>query len=95
MLTKIAEKILERKYYLKDIHGKPTENFEQLCARVAYHVAKTEQDRKYWTGKYWQLMTELWFLPAGRILANSNTKNGVLYNCFVLGVEDSRTDNRF
>ena len=89
MLTAAAEKVLKDKYYLD---GKE-ETFDQLCLRVAYHIAgveANEKDRNYWAAKYYQLMQELWFLPAGRILANTGTRTKNLYNCYTLSIEDSR-----
>jgi len=85
-LTKTANKIAERKYF------KDGEDFTKLCARVALHVALAEEDSDYekWASKYFQLINSLWFLPAGRILANAGTPKGNLYNCGVLAVEDSR-----
>jgi len=36
-------------------------------------------------------MNNLWFLPAGRVLANSGEgRNGSLFNCFTLPISDSR-----
>jgi len=87
MLSPTAEKILQRKYYL------PGEDFSSLCLRVAWAVAgaeETEELRKYWAGKYYQLMKELWFLPGGRVLANAGRPGGNLFNCGVLEVSDSR-----
>lgn len=85
MLSDTAEKILERKYYVKD------EDFDQLCIRVATHIGVAEKEVGYWTPRFYQLMRELWFLPGGRILANSGPAgNGNLFNCYFLGLEDNR-----
>lgn len=87
MLTPAAEKILKDKYYREG------ETFDQLCLRVAYTIAgaeKTDKDRNYWAAKYYQLMQEQWFLPAGRILANTGTNTKNLYNCYTLSIEDNR-----
>lgn len=85
MLTDTAERILRRKYYLQG------EDFEGLCLRVANFVASKETDRKFWTSKYFQLINELWFIPGGRILANSGiSRNGNMFNCTTLGINDSR-----
>jgi ribonucleoside-diphosphate reductase alpha chain len=87
MLSKTAERILREKYYVGD------ETYDQLCLRVAYTIAgaeKTDEERNYWSARYYQLMQELWFLPAGRILANTGSKTKNLYNCYTLSIEDSR-----
>jgi len=83
-LSETAKKILERKYLLDG------ETFNDLCARVSSYIARAEEDRAYWTGKFYQLINEGWFMPGGRILANAGTKNGNLFNCYALEVEDSR-----
>jgi ribonucleoside-diphosphate reductase alpha chain len=87
MLSKTANKILERKYLKED------EDFDALCARVAMCVSEAEEtkaEQDYFFSKFFQLMRNRWFMPAGRILANAGTENGNLYNCGVLGIEDSR-----
>jgi len=89
ILEPAAEEILRRKYYLNS-----EETFDKLCIRVAYAVAQTEEDKdavNYWFARYYEIMNNLWFLPAGRILANAGKPNAPsCYNCFVLNIEDSR-----
>jgi len=87
MLNETAERILKDKYYIGD------ESYDQLCLRVAYTIAgteATEDERNHWAGKYYQLMQEMWFLPAGRILANAGSETKNLYNCYTHSIEDSR-----
>jgi len=70
----------------------PEESWNQLCTRVATHVAQAEPQEKQveYTAKFFQIINELVFIPGGRILANSGTKIGNLSNCYVLDIEDSR-----
>jgi ribonucleoside-diphosphate reductase alpha chain len=57
-------------------------------ARVAKAVAAAEQpsQRAQWEERFFGLMSDLSFIPAGRILAGAGTKRDVtLFNCFVMG----------
>lgn len=85
MLSETAEYVLRRKYYREN------ETFDSLCIRVATAIGSKEKEAGYWIKKFYQVMRELWFLPGGRILSNADPAgNGNLFNCYVLGVEDSR-----
>lgn len=85
MLSKTAQRIFEMKY-AKD--GKET--WQQAAARVAYYVSSPEEDQPTWLRYFYALINELYFIPGGRILANSGTDITNLMNCFVLPIEDSR-----
>jgi len=69
------------------------QSLEESLARVARAVAQAEKpdDRQRWEQSFRDLMGDLSFIPAGRILAGAGTKRDVtLFNCFVMGtVEDS------
>lgn len=57
-------------------------------ARVARAVAAAEREplRATWEKRFFDLMTDFSFLPAGRILAGAGSKRDVtLFNCFVMG----------
>lgn len=91
-LSEKANKIFKMKYA-----SKPDETWEEACWRVALHVAKAE--KQYGKSeeevlkvaiKFYQLISNMYFLPGGRILANSGTGIKNLFNCFVLPIEDSR-----
>ena len=87
MLSEKAEKIFKMKY------AKGEESWEQMCYRVANHVAQAEvtdelQDEYF--KKFYNLLYNKIFIPGGRILANSGTGISNLMNCLVLGIEDSR-----
>lgn len=89
MLTETGEKIFKLKY-AKD----EEETWADACLRVALYVASVEDEdaQAEWTAKFFQLIHELAFLPAGRILANAGTEIKNLMNCFVLPMEDSRKE---
>jgi ribonucleoside-diphosphate reductase alpha chain len=92
-LNAIGEKIFRLKY---SVEGKET--WDEACIRVASYIAsaekaygKTDEQVAVITGKFFQAINELVFLPGGRILANSGTGIKNLMNCFVLPIKDSRT----
>ena len=43
-LTKTAETVLARRYYLKDASGELVETWETLCKRVSNAVAEVDKD---------------------------------------------------
>ncbi|MDR2550340.1 MAG: adenosylcobalamin-dependent ribonucleoside-diphosphate reductase [Desulfobulbus sp.] len=91
-LTDTAETVLERRYYLKDATGKPLENWETLCRRVANAVALVDSDQPDYEGladRFFTMIYYLDFLPNSPCLMNAGTDLGQLSACFVLPVEDS------
>jgi ribonucleoside-diphosphate reductase alpha chain len=91
-LTDTAETVLERRYYLKDEQGKPLENWETLCRRVANAVALVDRDLpdyKDLGDRFFNMIYYLDFLPNSPCLMNAGTDLGQLSACFVLPVEDS------
>ena len=91
-LTDTAETVLERRYYLKDEQGKPLENWESLCRRVANAVALVDREREDYAGlgdQFFNMIYHLDFLPNSPCLMNAGTDLGQLSACFVLPVEDS------
>src|SRR5665647_1467588 len=88
-LTDTAETVLERRYYLKDEQGKPLENWERLCRRVANAVALVDRDREDYEGladQFFNMIYHLDFLPNSPCLMNAGTDLGQLSACFVLPV---------
>ena len=83
----IAHQIWDMKYRLRDAEGAPVE--ETVAAtwrRVADALAEPEADRKAWADRFYGVLEDYQFLPAGRILAGAGTKRSVtLFNCFVMG----------
>ncbi len=92
-LTDNALKVLRARYLLRDERGRIIESPEEMFRRVARHVAKSEdlygEDRAYWEQRFFDLMTELRFLPNSPTLMNAGKEIGQLAACFVLPVEDS------
>ena len=91
-LTDTAETVLERRYYLKDEQGRPVENWETLCRRVANAVAQVDHDLDDYqelSDRFFNMIYYLDFLPNSPCLMNAGTDLGQLSACFVLPVEDS------
>ena len=91
-LTKAAETVLERRYYLKDAEGRPLENWESLCRRVADAVADVDREQPDYEAlrhNFFNMIYHLDFLPNSPCLMNAGTDLGQLSACFVLPVEDS------
>lgn len=84
-------KVLQSRYLLKDENGKVIETPSELFRRVAKNLAVVEkkEKRKQVEEKFYEVMSRLEFLPAGRTLNNAGTPQSQLANCFVLPIEDS------
>lgn len=92
VLTKTAETVLARRYYLKDSTGEIIETWETLCKRVSNAVAEVDKESKQFEAlreSYFRMMYHLDFLPNSPCLMNAGTDIGQLSACFVLPVEDS------
>ncbi len=94
-LDGIREKVFLDRYALKDKDGSLLEHTpEEMWKRVAGGIARNEKPakRKYWTQKFYDVMSEFKFVPGGRILSGAGTKYQVTYfNCFVIpSPKDSR-----
>ncbi len=96
ILEGVRQKVFLDRYSLKDAAGKPTEShIEQLWARVAAGIAKEEKTpalRKYWAQRFYDVMEDFKFVPAGRILSGAGTGYEVtFFNCYVIpSPKDSR-----
>ena len=94
-LSKNAKTVLERRYLRKDSDGNPTERPAQMFRRVARHIASAEAhydpdaDLQAVEDEFYDLMTDLKFLPNSPTLMNAGRSLGQLAACFVLPVDDS------
>lgn len=92
-LTKNAKKVLEARYLKRNKEGDRVEDPEGMFDRVATNIAQAnkkydedvEEDRE----DFYELMTNLDFLPNSPTLMNANNDLQQLSACFVLPVEDS------
>ena len=94
-ISKNAQMVLERRYLAKDGQGNPTETVEGLFRRVADAIAASDKlydkaaDVKDLSDTFFEMMTNMEFLPNSPTLMNAGRPLGQLSACFVLPVEDS------
>ena len=92
-LTVNAVNVLERRYLLKDSEGNVVETPRQLMRRVARGIAAADRlygdDAAATEDEFFQMLSNLEFLPNSPTLMNAETRLGQLAGCFVLPVGDS------
>src|SRR5881628_3007825 len=93
--------VLERRYLVKDEHGKPVEQPQDLFWRVARTIAAP--DRTYGASEkaveglaetFFELMATRVWMPNSPTLMNAGRPLGQLSACFVLPVEDALSNGR-
>lgn len=91
-LTDNARQVLERRYVRRRSDGKPAETVEDMFWRVAFHVAKAEEQ---WNGnaierakEFYTLLTSRKFFPNSPTFTGAGTPLGQLAACFVLPITD-------
>ena len=92
-LTENAKLVLEKRYLRKNEKGRPIEEPKDLFRRVAQDIARADEkygdDPKKAEEDFYQIMSNLEFLPNSPTLMNAGTSIQQLSACFVLPVEDS------
>lgn len=98
-LSENAIKVLEKRYLKRDNEGNCTEVPADMFKRVASSIAaadlkygKSQADVDALTKKFYEAITELYFMPNSPTLMNAGRELGQLSACFVLPVEDSLED---
>ncbi len=92
----LAKDIYSRKYYVKDVQGKPIEHRpEDVFARLAAFMAaleETDEKRKEAAIRFYNHLYQGHFLPGGRVIAGGGDlyRLKTLANCFVSMID---TDN--
>ena len=91
-LTDNARQVLMKRYVRRGEDGKPAENVEEMFWRVAYHVAKVEEqwgaDVQKRTVEYYNLLSSKKFFPNSPTFTGAGTPLGQLAACFVLPITD-------
>ncbi len=87
--------VLRRRYLLKDDRGEVVETPSQMFWRVARTIASVERrydpkaDVEAVAKRFYDMMSNLLFLPNSPTLMNAGTPLGQLSACFVVPIEDS------
>lgn len=87
-----AQKVVSKRYSLKDKNGNAIEEWADIVRRVVGHVAKSEHDtyaRDLFYNSMMEVMLNREFVPNTPCLVNAGKPHGQLAACFVLNVPDS------
>ncbi len=87
-----AQKVVAKRYSMRDEKGEPVEVWADIVKRVVGHVAKAEID-PYREASFFNRMSRIMldrdFIPNTPCLVNAGKPKGQLAACFVLSVPDS------
>ena len=96
-LTDNARQVLMKRYVRRGDDGKPAETVEEMFWRVAYHVARVEEqwdaDIQKRTIEYYHLLSSKKFFPNSPTFTGAGTPLGQLAACFVLPITDDMGRN--
>lgn len=87
-----GQKVVSKRYSLKDATGEPLETWSDIARRVVGHISKAEHDplmRDYFYNSMLEIMLNREFIPNTPCLVNAGKPKGQLAACFVLNVPDS------
>jgi ribonucleoside-diphosphate reductase alpha chain len=87
-----AQKVVSKRYSLRDENGEPVETWDDIVRRVVGHVARAETDPAKQRSFYHEMTTVMLareFIPNTPCLVNAGKPKGQLAACFVLNVPDS------
>ncbi len=92
-LTENALRVLKKRYLLKDENGNVIETPDEMFRRVAHDIAladeKYGEDVKKTEEEFYEIMSNLLFIPNSPTLMNAGTRIQQLSACFVIPIEDS------
>jgi ribonucleoside-diphosphate reductase alpha chain len=91
-LGRNAQKVVSKRYSLRDENGEPYETWNDIVRRVVSHVSMAETDtakQKLFHDAMTTVMLAREFIPNTPCLVNAGKPKGQLAACFVLNVPDS------
>ena len=91
LLTDNGKEIFNRRYRRKDPDGNYTESIQETYMRIAQAIAAGEESvdaNQYYTNVFFNLLTQLKFIPNAPTWTGAGTPLGQLAACFVLPIED-------
>ena len=98
-LSDNAIRVLKKRYLKRDSDGRCTETPDDMFRRVADSIAagdkqfgKSDSEIKKLSDRFYEAVTNLYFMPNSPTLMNAGRELGQLAACFVLPVEDSLAD---
>ena len=94
----LAEEIWSAKYRFKPDGAGGDDSFADTAERVARAIATAEpvELRHHWQERFREVVADMRFIPAGRVLAGAGTDRSVtLFNCFVMGTIPDSLDGIF
>lgn len=96
-LPQISHDIWDMKYRLKKFDGTPIDQtMNDTWARVAKALAAPEINPSEWDAEFYNVMSNGYFTPAGRIISGAGTdRNVTLSNCFTMGTIPDSMDGIF
>ena len=96
-LSENARVVLGKRYLRRGQDGKPAETVEGMFWRVATHIAKPDGeyggDARKTALEFYDLLTDLRFMPNSPTFTGAGTPLGQLAACFVLPIEDDMGKN--
>jgi ribonucleoside-diphosphate reductase alpha chain len=91
-LSENSRQILTKRYLRRGQDGKPIETIEEMFWRVAYHVAKVEEnwgnDPMQRAVEFYSMLIDKRFFPNSPTFTGAGTLLGQLAACFVLPIDD-------
>lgn len=87
-----AQKVVARRYSMRDEKGEPVETWPDIVRRVVGHISTAESDpagRERFAREMTAIMLAREFIPNTPCLVNAGKPKGQLAACFVLEVPDS------
>jgi ribonucleoside-diphosphate reductase alpha chain len=81
----LSETIFRERYAIDS-----EESWNGASKRLAYHVSQQENNRSYWSDKFYDQIVDNKFMPGGRIWYGAGRPRAQLLNCFVVPTSDSR-----